>query len=272
MSKITDNDKINFTFRDNAACSLNKALEIYFDNSQNEIQRLKYTTILLCHSIELLFKLMITEIHPKLIYKGVYTKAFNKNKDPKTISFDDSCIFLSNCFNINIDNKIKRLKDLRNQFMHSEYSYRKKSVNVNILSILKECRDICSERNLDLGGLVDKKYRAQLMHSVFEFENQLKKAEQLCDDISIPIYKDNYNECYCENKINFCSECGQKTLVLHEELNNRFHYRCTFCDGQEDAHECQNCSNIFPESVLSIWNNDNHQISYMCDRCQSELS
>lgn len=224
------NDYLEFNFRSGCIEDLNEALRKYISyiKSRNKLE--------LRHSIKSASESYALAILFILDSHGVDIIT----KKNKTIAFDTSIERLEEKLKIQIEHQdeIKTLKEIRNKFVHNVNSIHVESITNLLDKFMYSLILVFNDFELNLLDMIDEDYRAFM----------IKRSEyyrDLIEENQLPIDKNNYFEIQSNHIM--CPYCGEEdSFVLTMQEN----YWCVFCNIKEDAKRCDECSNIYPESEM----------------------
>ena len=239
---------------ENALDSFNEALTRFREGAEGNVKAYKFAILHLSHSIELLFKSHIAQIHPLLIYKNPFT---NKPLDREiTIGLWDAVQFLKNSrdpISKDFEADLLWLKKLRNEIEHSKFDMDVPTVRSSMGRLVESVRDFHEHFDDDL--------------SAFVATVNLPLFEELSDEYkrSIGEAKTKALELSEDGEAHDCEFCGErKTGAMIDRAIN-----CQYCDESNFMIDCCRCGADELVSDAILWNEENGGPEYLCGSCHS---
>lgn len=242
---------------ENALDSLNEALRKFQAGESGDAHAYKFAVLHFAHSLELLFKYYVTQAHPLLIYKNPFSKSIEKEN---TIGLWDAVQFLRNegkNISADLSNDLEWLKQLRNNIEHHKFEMNVHEVRRTLGRLIRATMEFSEEHDLlDLAHNVEADCKSTFETLADEYRAGLSMAQAEAIDKS---EDGKAYDCY------HCGECN--TAALAENT-----YECLFCKEKVAIVECCQCNAEFPETEVSVWNDDHPpQIDYICEACESYI-
>lgn len=237
---------------ENALDSFNEALTRFKEGSGGNVKAFKFAIQHLSHSIELLFKSHIAQIHPLLIYKNPFT---NKSLDREiTIGLWDAVQFLKNSddpISKDFEADLLWLKKLRNEIEHSRFDMDVPTVRAAMGRLVESVKDFHEHFDDDLAAFVTKENLPLFEELSDEYKRSLGEARAKASEIS----KDGETH-DCE----FCSERGTGATVDGG-------ITCQYCGETNRMIDCVRCGADELASDATVWNDDDGRREYLCSSC-----
>jgi hypothetical protein len=243
---------------ENALDSLNEALRKFQAGENGDARSYKFAVLHFAHSLELLFKFYVTQSHPLLIYKNPFSKNIEKEN---TISLWDAVQFLKNegkNISADLSKDLEWVKQLRNNIEHHKFEMNVHDVRKALGRLIRATMEFSDEHDLlDLAEKVEPDCKNTFDTLADEYRASIAAARAEALD------KSDDGEAYD------CAHCGERgTAALIEEK-----YECLFCKETVSIVECCVCGDDFPETEVSVWNDDHlPHIDYICEACESHIS
>ncbi len=242
---------------ENAIDSLNEALRKFRAGENNDTRAYKFSILHFAHALELLFKYYVTQSHPLLIYKNPFSKNIGKEN---TIGLWDAVQFLKNegkDISKDLSNDLEWIKSLRNNIEHHKFEMNVSEVRRSIGRLIRATMEFSSEYDfLDLQNKIDPDCKETFETLSDEYRASINEARAEAIDIS-------------EDGDAFdCNYCGErKTVALVGDI-----LKCLFCKEEEAIVECCHCNVRFPESEVTVWNDEYPpHVDYICESCDSYI-
>ena len=242
---------------ENALDSLNESLRKFQAGEGGDPRAYKFAVSHFAHSLELLFKYYVAQSHPLLIYKDPFSKNI---KNEKTIGLWDAIQFLKNegrNISANLSNDLKWVKDLRNDIEHHKFEMNVHEVRRTLGRLIRATMEFSAEHDLiNLAQKIEPDCKNTFETLADEYRANLAAARAEAPD------KSEDDEAYD------CSYCGERNTAAMVENA----YECLFCKKKVAIIECCVCSASFPETEVSVWNDEHRpHIDYICETCESNI-
>lgn len=274
---------------------LNEALDAlkfsveFLEHNQSfkDEKKLKLAVIQLHRFIEYIFKYIVSEYNPLLVFSNVFKEKIKLEKS-HTISLEEAINFYINSISFGLINtekqheanelqrKIKTLIKYRNKINHWVVeNYELEGIEIHLSSVLQIIYLITLDHNLHdkIFGSLPKKQKKFLEKYITEEWRKLHTALKEAD-----LYRSHSGDPKeydpSSTPIFGCPNCGNETFILSNNSNNFF---CTYCKYREKSGNCHlqiSCNGeSIPESYLSIWNDDDIEAAsaMACDDCLDEF-
>lgn len=242
---------------ENALDSLNESLRKFQECDSGDKRAYKFTVLHLSHALELLFKYYVTQSHPLLIYKNPFSRNISKEN---TIGLWEAVQFLKNeGKNISADlyKDLEWVKALRNNIEHYKFEMDIHEVRRTLGRLIRATIEFNDEHEvLDLAESIEPDCIETFQTLADEYRANLAAARAEAID------KSQDGEAYD------CTYCGErKTAALIDDA-----HQCFFCEDKVALVECCQCNQIFPETEVSIWNDEYPpHIDYICEGCEDYI-
>jgi DNA-directed RNA polymerase subunit RPC12/RpoP len=239
---------------ENALDSFNEALTRFKEGVGGNVKAYKFAIQHLSHSIELLFKSHIAQIHPLLIYKNPFT---NKPLDRElTIGLWDAVQFLRNTgdpISKDFEADLLWLKKLRNEIEHSRFDMDVVAARSNMGRLVEAVRDFHEHFDDDLSAFVTAENLPLFEELSDEYKRSVGEAKAKARTLS------EDGEVYdCE----FCSERGTGAMVDRA-------IACQYCGESNFMIECCRCGADERVSDATLWNDERDSPDYLCSSCHA---
>lgn len=256
------------------------------DRIKNE-KKLKLAVIQLHRFIEYIFKYIVSEYNPLLVFSNVFKEKI-KLDESKTISLQDAINFYINNLSFGLINavsqyephelkkKIDTLVKYRNKINHWVIDGDELSgIENHLSSVLQIIYLITLDHDLDekIFGSLGKDKQDFIKKYISEewrkLQNALTEVDLYTADAGDP--KDSDPR---ESPVFQCPSCGNETFILPDKQKE---FYCTYCKYKEPSGDCSLqiscCGGPTPESYLSVWNNDDPEAppAMACDWCLDEF-
>jgi hypothetical protein len=235
---------------ENALDSLNEALRQFQAGENGAARSYKFAVLHFTHSLELLFKYYVTQSHPLLIYKNPFSKSMEKEN---TIGLWDAVQFLKNegkHISADLSKDLEWIKQLRNNIEHHKFEMNVHEVRKALGRLIRATVEFSAEHDLlDLAQNVEPDCK--------------NTFETLADE-----YRASIAAARADGEGYDCGYCGERNTAAWVEGA----YECLFCKEKDTIVECCQCNVNFPETEVSVWNDDHPpHIDYICEACESHI-
>lgn len=236
---------------DNGMDFLNRGLHEYCLGATNS--SMKYATLHIFQSIELILKEKLYRINPSLIYIGNSTRTIYLEEAVNRLSQNGVTIQQTDIV------AIGALKSVRNQLTHFSVTYDKNDLSL----IISNCIDflhnfVRDQLNVEIRDIAEKEDWAKLLDKLQGVRDHylqvaLEKIEQI---------KKEDNACNSEVDTD-CPRCVSKTMVIsnREKEFPMWHGSCFVCELETVMTQCQFCS----KPIVDYGGSD------CCYRCGKDL-
>lgn len=242
---------------ENALDSLNEALRKFQAGEAGEARAYKFAVIHFAHSCELLFKYYVTKSHPLLIYKNPFSKNIDKEN---TIGLGDAIQFLKNegkDISTDLHKDLDWVRQLRNKIEHHKFEMNVHEVRRTLGRLIRATKEFSDKHSLlQLAETIEPDCRMTFDTLANEYLANIAAARAEAID------KSDDGETYD------CPACAERnTAILVGAM-----YECLFCKAEVAIVECCQCNEHFPETALSVWNDDHlPHVDYICKACESYI-
>lgn len=242
---------------ENALDSLNEALRKFQAGEGGDAHAYKFAVLHFAHSLELLFKYYVAQSHPLLIYKNPFSKNIESEN---TIGLWDAVQFLKNegkTISTDLSKDLAWVKKIRNDIEHHKFEMNVHEVRRTLGRLIRATMEFSAEHDLlDLAQKVEPDCKNTFETLADEYRANIAAARAEAPD------KSEDGEAYD------CGYCGERnTAALVENA-----YECLFCKEKVAIVECCQCNADFPETEVSVWNDDHlPHIDYICEACESHI-
>lgn len=242
---------------ENALDSLNEALRKFQAGEVGDSHAYKFAVLHFAHSLELLFKYYVAQSHPLLIYKNPFSKNIEREN---TIGLWDAVQFLKNegkTISPDLSNDLAWVKKIRNDIEHHKFEMDLHEVRRTLGRLIRAIMEFSAEHDLlDLTQNVEPDCKNTFETLADEYRANIAAARAEVPD------KSEDGETYD------CSYCGERNTAA---LVKGF-YECLFCKEKTVIIECCHCNQSFPETEVSIWNDDYRpHVDYICAPYESSI-
>jgi hypothetical protein len=237
---------------ENALDSFNEALARFKEGTGGNVKAYKFAIQHLSHSIELLFKSHIAEIHPLLIYKNPFTqKPLDRES---TIGLWDAVQFLKNSgdpIGKDFEADLIWLKKLRNEIEHSKFEMDVATARGTMGRLVESIRDFHEHFDDELAAFVAKENLPLFEELSDEYKRSLGEAKAKATELSE------------DGETHDCELCGERDTAIRVDGV----IKCEFCGESNVMIECCRCGGDELVSDATLWNDEHGGPEYMCSSC-----
>ncbi|WP_145746005.1 hypothetical protein [Variovorax beijingensis] len=237
---------------ENALDSFNEALTRFKEGTGGNVKAYKFAIQHLSHSIELLFKSHIAQMHPLLIYKNPFTaKPLDREM---TIGLWDAVQFLKNSgdpIGKDFEADLLWLKKLRNEIEHSRFDMDVATVRATMGRLVEAIKDFHDHFDDDLSAFVTK--------------GNLPLFEELSDE-----YRRSLGEARAkaaastqDGETHDCEFCGERDTGARIDGE----VKCQYCGESNYTVDCLRCGADELVSDATLWNDEDGRSDYLCSSC-----
>lgn len=238
---------------ENALDSFNESLTRFREGAEGSVKAYKFAILHLSHSIELLFKSHIAQIHPLLIYKNPFT---NKPLDRElTIGLWDAVQFLKNTddpISKDFEADLLWLKKLRNEIEHSRFDMDVPTVRASMGRLVESIRDFHEHFDDDLSAFVTKENLPLFEELSDEYKRSLGEARAKARELSE------------DGGTHDCDFCGERDTGASIKRS----IVCQYCGEKNFTIVCCRCGADELVSDATLWNEEEGR-EYLCGSCHS---
>lgn len=239
---------------ENALDSFNEALTRFREGTAGNVKAYKFAIQHLSHSIELLFKSHIAQIHPLLIYKNPFT---TKPLDRElTIGLWDAVQFLKNTddpISKDFEADLLWLKKLRNEIEHSRFDMDVPTVRATMGRLVESVKDFHEHFDDDLSAFVTQANLPLFGELSDEYKRSIGEARAKALALSE------------DGEAHDCEFCGErKTAAMVGRAID-----CQYCGESNFMIECCRCGGDERVSDATLWNEEHGRPEYLCSSCHT---
>lgn len=239
--KLTKQKDFVIDIKENAFSSLIHGIDHYlqYHTYRHTTDNLKFAIVHTFNAVELFLKARLAIAHPLLIY----TKAEAEiNNNAYTVDFKALIGRLNNIgVNFTKDNieDLKTLQKIRNSLEHHKISEDSEDVELYIGRAAKFLdKYLKSELKIILKRKIPSATYKVLFSSICSYSEKLKKIK---DEIEKLISKKKERKYYIE----YCSVCGNRTVVIPDPTAKDSSIHCFFCKQKFNQLNCKSCGKPF---------------------------
>lgn len=240
---------------ENALDSFNEALTRFNEGTGGNVKAYKFAIQHLSHSIELLFKSHIAQIHPLLIYKNPFSaRPLDREL---TIGLWDAVQFLKNSgdpINKDFETDLLWLKKLRNEIEHSRFDMDVATARATMGRLVEAIKNFHEHFDDDLSAFVTK--------------GNLPLFEELSDE-----YKRSLGEAKAkaaastqDGETHDCEFCGERdTGAMIDGA-----VQCQYCGESNYPVNCMRCGADELVFDATLWSDEGGRSDYLCRSCYAQ--
>lgn len=253
----------------NALDSLAEALAKFEEGDGGNHKAYKFAVLHMAHFIELIFKFHITEKHPLLIYKDLFSPKLDRNR---TITLWDAINFINNedgeSVSKGLRNDLEWLKRLRNEIEHHKFELDVEHARTTIGRLFRSVLEFLEDHtDVEVRDHIPSETMATFKVLSDEYEFRLRNALREADAVEKANPSDPFDPEQTPVRLD-CELCGNFTLVLNIDSSTGF--RCTMCgneEGEEIPATCDSCGAPYTQGELVYWENERGQNEARCYYC-----